>query len=230
MVKFDNCFISTCPRRAVLPEDPPTYPASCLPGADDSMPFLNGMRGRWEVAAGTGAADAIRAAFEHGDPRPPRASSVPAPPSPPLTPEGPPATDGGTGTDIAAAEDEGAQSNAGRAGAGASEVRAQEDAARTGLGTAVRAAGEKTEGPKDPSNGEEGQAVVLEHGRHETVAGDDGVQKLSVTGGVTLETQDGMRQAWPVRLPAGGAVFLALVLLMLGVLRYRTRARPQKVA
>lgn len=246
VVKFDACFITTCPLWPLLPADLPTYPASCLPDPDERMPYLNAMHGRWPVAAGTGTADGIRAALTEGDPPLTEGdlSSQVAPcarPSPRSSPRVPaldgtpaaaavPAADSGADADVAAAEDKGAQHSLRGPGTDASEPDGREDAARDDEAAVPRAAAEETDGWKDPVHEDEGQTVVSEHGRHETVAGDEAVQRLSVPGGVTLDTQDGMRQAWPVRVPTGGGVFVAFVLLILGVLRYRARGRAQKVA
>eukprot|EP00892_Ulva_mutabilis_P005950 jgi/Ulvmu1/3727/UM172_0005.1 len=68
LVKFDDCFISTCPDRRVLPEHPPTYPAFCLPSAEQPMPYLDAFRGRWPEAGGA-TAD-ILPALTRGDPLP----------------------------------------------------------------------------------------------------------------------------------------------------------------
>lgn len=65
LVKFDDCFITTCPDRPVLPENPPTYPAFCLPDAESPMPYLNAFRGPWRDV-GNATAD-IKPALSRGD-------------------------------------------------------------------------------------------------------------------------------------------------------------------
>lgn len=44
-VKFDDCFVATCPDRSVLPVDPPSYPASCIPTGNDTIGDLNALVG-----------------------------------------------------------------------------------------------------------------------------------------------------------------------------------------
>lgn len=46
LVKFDDCFITFCPERAVVAVDPPAYPAAnCIPSLDTPLPALDATKG-----------------------------------------------------------------------------------------------------------------------------------------------------------------------------------------
>lgn len=101
LVKLDDCFIVTCPDRPVLPEDPPTYPAFCLPDAAERMPLLDAWAGRWPDAINS-TADLLPA-LTRGD----RPSSAPAPSNPRAPDRG--AAPDGSAAPVDAPEDEQAE-------------------------------------------------------------------------------------------------------------------------